>query len=114
MNKCMSEKNYTHLAANNFDWGINELGSETSVFRNVPGLIVSLIRGKKGEEVKEHSHTHGSLLHVLTGRLKIDSKTIEAGDMGFCHNGGQYGIVFLEDSVFLSCRVDKDKISVKD
>jgi len=104
---------YKHLKAADFAWAKSETGLETVRFEG-DGVIMSVVKGKKGDIGKEHSHSEGSYMYVVQGKIEVDNQILEVGDAGYCHNGGQYGCRFLEDSTFVVCRSSSDEITTKD
>ena len=102
--------NYQHIKKEDFKWEKSELGVETARFKDF-GVIMSIVKGKKGTKTESHSHSHGAFIFVTKGKLKIDEFILEPGTAGKCRPGpGHYHQEFLEDSEYVVCRSADDKI----
>jgi hypothetical protein len=105
-----TQMNYHHIKKDDFKWETSELGVETARFKDF-GVIMSVVRGQKGTSTELHSHSQGSFIFVIKGKIKIDKFILEPGTAGKCRPGpGHYSSQFLEDSEYIVCRSIKDKI----
>nr|WP_157257885.1 hypothetical protein [Pedobacter ginsenosidimutans] len=92
----------------------SEIGIQTARFSDF-GVIMSVVRGKKGTTSKSHSHSEGSYIFIVSGKVKIDEFILEPGTAGACRPGaGHYQQTFLEDSEYIVCRSAKDSITLEE
>lgn len=103
---------YKHIKKEDFNWKENELGLQTARFQN-GGVIMSVVRAKKGQTLLAHKHSYGSFIYIVSGSVTIEGKKLENGDAGWCDGGDAYAsdCIFNEDTTYVVCRNDKDQIS---
>jgi quercetin dioxygenase-like cupin family protein len=102
--------NYEHIKAEDFKWEKSELGVMTARFSDF-GVIMSIVKGEKGSKTESHSHSEGSFVFIVKGKLKINEFTLTPGTAGKCRPGpGHYHVEFIEDSEYIVCRSQNDKI----
>ncbi len=101
---------YTHIKAADFEWKENALGLESAQFEG-NGMILSIVRVPKGRSIEPHTHSKGSYMYLVSGKLNVDGKILEAGDAGKCDPGsGHYPMEALEDATYVVCRPSGDEI----
>ena len=97
-------RNYQHLHRNDFKWTTNPFGFEVCRQEN-GGVVMTIVRGKKGQQGARHRHSLGAFAYVVSGKIEIDGEVLTAGDVGWGGPGGDgFSVLFLEHSEYIvSC-----------
>ena len=97
-------RNYQPLPRHALQWTTNEFGFEVCRLQN-GGVVMTIVRGKKGQQGARHRHSLGAFAYVVRGKIEIDGEVLAAGDAGWGGPGGDgFSVHLLEDSEYVvSC-----------